>query len=151
MRPLCRTDVARLPLGTTRLALHNLETHPTGNNCRICLSFLDIRLSLSKAHSMTRQRKAKTPNAVPETSPSKMPPRPATDEPLIQISEEEQWRIINESGILKSTALQDTTSSDVLGERLSFSDELFNAVLLIIPFSSLLLLLEMYGHLELCF
>lgn len=68
--------------------------------------------------------------------------RPVPQKPFIEISEEEQWRIIRKSGILEAARAQDRQKS-LLEERISLGDEIFNAVLLIIPFSALLLLMEM--------
>ena len=97
-----------------------------------------------------RQRKAasKADNEVPLTSPLKMSPRAKPDKPLIDITEDEQWRLINQSGILQNPALVQESrvesTVDVEEEEFSLCDEIFNAVMLIIPFSSLLLLMEMY-------
>ncbi|KAF8211198.1 hypothetical protein K438DRAFT_1806872 [Mycena galopus ATCC 62051] len=61
--------------------------------------------------------------------------------PAVEISEEEQWRLINESGILKSGALREVeTPSDE--DELSLCEEIFSALLLIVPCSSLLLLMQ---------
>lgn len=79
---------------------------------------------------MSRNRKSKT-KVVDKTAQ-------ATND--IQISEEEQWRLVNETGILKDAIPR---PSLVEGEELSFGDEIFNAVILIIPFSFLLLMFEM--------
>lgn len=95
---------------------------------------------------MTRQRKA----ASKADMNSQIPPsetKPA--EPLIEITEDEQWRLINQSGILQNAALvQESTTvestEEVEEDNFSLCDEIFNAVMLIIPFSSLLLLMEMY-------
>lgn len=104
------------------------------------------------SNTMARQRKAasKADSEVPLISPSKMSPRAKHNKPLIYITEDEQWRLINQSGILQSSDLvQESRVSpgstvDVEGEEFSLCDEIFNAVMLIIPFSSLLLLMEMY-------
>jgi hypothetical protein len=99
---------------------------------------------------MARQRKAasKADSEVPLTSPSKMSPRAKPDKPLIDITEDEQWRLINQSGILQNpTLVQESrveSTVDVEEEEISLCDEIFNAVMLIMPFSSLLLLMEMY-------
>lgn len=67
--------------------------------------------------------------------------------PLIEISEEEQWRLIHDTGILHKVS--DVTNSEAAAtdtqgrEALDLGDEIFNATLLIIPFSFLLLLMEM--------
>lgn len=99
---------------------------------------------------MARQRKAtsKADSEVLLTSPLKMSPRAKPDKPLIDITEDEQWRLINQSGILQNPALVQESrvesTVDVEEEEISLCDEIFNAVMLIIPFSSLLLLMEMY-------
>lgn len=76
-------------------------------------------------------------NTIPEKLPSELSTRAVPQQPLIEIAEEEQWRIIKQTGIL------DAAKDSVVEERISLGDEIFNAVLLIIPFSSLLLLMEM--------
>ena len=100
---------------------------------------------------MTRQRKTalKADSQVPLTLPSNisLPAKPAN--PLIKITEDEQWRLINQSGILQNRALVEESTGvestvDVEEDNISLCDEIFNAVMLIIPFSSLLLLMEMY-------
>ncbi|CAA7259681.1 unnamed protein product [Cyclocybe aegerita] len=102
--------------------------------------------SISSASLMARGSNAlpagKASGSIPLTAPSKAPKKRAPQKPLIEISEEEQWRIINQTRILESSELQAHVSSSELPEGLSLSDEIFNAILLIIPFSSLLLLME---------
>lgn len=71
----------------------------------------------------------------------------------IEISEEEQWRLINESGILNQvpqgispSTLYPPSEAQVAAQsppESSFCDEIFNAALLVIPFSSMFLLMEM--------
>jgi len=101
---------------------------------------------------MARQRKAasKVDSEVPLTSPLKMSPRAKPDKPLIDITEDEQWRLINQSGILQNpTLVQESrveSTVDVEEEEISLCDEIFNAVMLIMPFSSLLLLMEILIH-----
>ncbi|KAH9482921.1 hypothetical protein JR316_0005021 [Psilocybe cubensis] len=90
---------------------------------------------------MPRSRKA--PKSSPLSSPSSVKVS-ATAKPLVDISENEQWRLINQTGILQSSALnkprnEDVTDSPEVGP---LADEIFNALFLIIPFSSLLLLME---------
>ena len=75
---------------------------------------------------------------VPEASPSNLASRVASGKPLIEIPEEETWRLIQQTGILEAAKNQKEVEEGV-----SLGDEIFNAVLLIIPFSSLLLLIEM--------
>ncbi|KAK7061648.1 hypothetical protein R3P38DRAFT_2830722 [Favolaschia claudopus] len=57
-----------------------------------------------------------------------------------EIPESEQWRLINESGILKTAALNEPASSE--HPELSLAEEIFDATLLIIPCSFLLLLMQ---------
>ena len=69
--------------------------------------------------------------------------------PLVEFSEEEQWRIIRETGILKAIpkdgAQQASPKPEEPEELLSpFTLEVFAALALIVPFSFLLLLMEMY-------
>lgn len=64
-------------------------------------------------------------------------------EPL-DIPESEQWRLINESGILNSAP--GPTGSEVQEleeEETPLAEEIFNSVIMIIPFSFLLLMMEM--------
>jgi hypothetical protein len=59
----------------------------------------------------------------------------------INIPEEEQWRLINETGVLASSPADMDDSSEQ--EETSLADEIFDAVLLIVPVSFLLLLMDM--------
>lgn len=100
---------------------------------------------------MTRQRKtaSKADSQVPLTPTSNIPLPAKPAKPLIEITEDEQWRLINQSGILQNRALVEESTRvestiDVEEDNISLCDEIFNAVMLIIPFSSLLLLMEMY-------
>lgn len=74
---------------------------------------------------------------------------PATPQkPLIDISEDEQWRIIRDSGVLKTISSKEERSAQPQApeELLSpFTLEVFAALALIIPFSCLLLMMEMYA------
>lgn len=95
---------------------------------------------------MVRQRKPKDPKSIPLAPPSSTSTRAAPSKPLIEISEEEQWRLINQSGILKGPALQAIQRPESVPEpeeEPSLGDEIFNAILLIIPFSGILLLMEL--------
>lgn len=83
---------------------------------------------------MSRQRNAKA--------------APSSDtEPLIKISEDEQWRLINESGVLhKITDRNSGDDSEVKSDDPSpypLVDEILDTGLLIIPFCFLLLLMDM--------
>ena len=68
----------------------------------------------------------------------------------IDIPEDEQWRIIQQSGILKqiptdSKAAKTDEGAEDDEEGLSpFAEEVFNAMMLIIPMSFMLLLMDMY-------
>jgi hypothetical protein len=82
------------------------------------------------------------------------PSETSTVKPLLEIPEDEQLRIIANSGILhKVTGDVDASEPPLLGireeEKPSLGDEIFNAVLLIIPFSFCLLMMEMCVRLQL--
>jgi len=77
---------------------------------------------------MASQRKQKT--------------QPSSEDETLLLSEEEQWRLVNESGILK-TLPQTVNEGSSHEEDSTLADEIFNSALLIIPFSFLLLLMEM--------
>ncbi|TEB30133.1 hypothetical protein FA13DRAFT_1733951 [Coprinellus micaceus] len=72
--------------------------------------------------------------------------------PLIEIPEDEQRRLIEETGILNKfiEVVQDQKSGTVVEEfveeSLPIADEIFNAVLYIIPVSFLLLMMEILIH-----
>ncbi|TFK43617.1 hypothetical protein BDQ12DRAFT_731612 [Crucibulum laeve] len=92
---------------------------------------------------MTRQHKAKPSNS------SSLPTKPVPEKPLVEIPEDEKWRLINQSGVLNS--INPKTSAVVRGQDVEeeptpLGDEIFNTVLLLIPFSSLLLLMEILIH-----
>ena len=71
-------------------------------------------------------------------------PQDSTGERL-EISEEEQWRLINEAGLLKKISQKrPATGNDQDEDVTSHPDEIFNSMLLIIPFSFFLLMMEMY-------
>ncbi len=81
------------------------------------------------------------------------PESPAPSEGL-DIPEDEQWRLIQESGVLNQIPLEKPPGgstafhpppADVQDEDSSLSDEIFNAILYIIPFSFCLLMMEMYA------
>jgi hypothetical protein len=58
------------------------------------------------------------------------------------IPEDEQWRLINESGILHKVDSVSQTN-DQEKDSIPLAEEIFNAVTMIIPISFLLLLMEM--------
>lgn len=67
----------------------------------------------------------------------------------MEIPEEEQWRLINESGILTEVPLvrpeggHRVEEKEEAPEEESFAEEVFDAILYIVPFSFCLLLMEM--------
>jgi hypothetical protein len=137
---------------------YNLLQHSTHNfDLYLYLNYhwlLDISAALSRhllKTPMTRRRTTKDPKTIPLAMPSATSPRPAPAKPLIEIPEDEKWRLINQTGILKSAALNSEPSTESLQgpaleeETLSTGDEIFNAILLIIPFSAILLLMEVYA------
>lgn len=69
-------------------------------------------------------------------------------EPLVDLSEEDQWRIIRESGVLKKIVPE--TKEEPQEEQLlsPFTEEVFAALALIIPHCALLLMMEMYVLLQ---
>ena len=63
----------------------------------------------------------------------------------LKLPQEEQWRLVNESGVLgklSRAGLHDGNLANV-EESIPLADEIFNATLLVIPFSFLLLMFEM--------
>jgi hypothetical protein len=69
----------------------------------------------------------------------------------LHIPKDEQWRLINESGILKTAS--ETAMSKLPAQTskiVSLVEELADAFLYITPFSFLLLMMEMYIYLSIC-
>lgn len=61
-----------------------------------------------------------------------------------EISEEEQWRIINETGLLNQLPTSPRTKRVEEGEEETpFAEEILNAMLLIAPFTFLLVMMDM--------
>lgn len=61
-----------------------------------------------------------------------------------EISEEEQWRIINETGLLKQAQSSSRAARmQEGGEETPFAEEILNAMLLIAPFTFLLIMMDM--------
>ena len=58
-----------------------------------------------------------------------------------EISEQEQWRIINETGLLKQLPKSPRTTR--VEEETPFFEEILNAMLLIAPFTFLLVMMDM--------
>ena len=65
------------------------------------------------------------------------------DHSATEIPEEEQWRLVNESGILGKVSRKQEVPNEE-DEATTFAEEIFGAILLIIPFSFLLLMMEMF-------
>ncbi|TFK55751.1 hypothetical protein OE88DRAFT_1652205 [Heliocybe sulcata] len=92
---------------------------------------------ISLLDSMAKKRKANLTTKLPEQK--------------LDISEEEQWRIINQSGILRKIDAK-TDSSIPAGveeedeDGVSLGEEIFNALVYITPCSFLLLMMEILIH-----
>jgi len=72
-------------------------------------------------------------------------PKQQTNTAAIEISEDEQWRLINATGVLEKMPQTSRSRQDIAEEHeVSLAEEIFNAVILIMPMSFLLLLMEMY-------
>jgi len=104
---------------------------------------------------MARQRKVKSLASIPLVPPPQSASScPQPIKPLVEISDSEKWRLITQSGILDSqpeatlesppfmTLRPEETLPEIVAGVTPLSDEIFNAVLLIIPFSAILLLME---------
>ncbi|KAF9780240.1 hypothetical protein BJ322DRAFT_1085395 [Thelephora terrestris] len=64
-----------------------------------------------------------------------------------EISEEEQWRIINETGLLKQMKTSPPTARvEGLEGQTPFAEEILNAMLLIAPFTFLLVMMDIVVH-----
>ena len=99
------------------------------------------RVTETRLHTtaMAKKRKDAAASAASTEKPTK---------PLVELSEEEQWRIIRESGVLQTVAPaggQDAETEKETEEPLlsPFTEECFAALALIIPFCFLLLMMEM--------
>jgi len=63
-----------------------------------------------------------------------------------EISEEEQWRIINETGLLKQMKTSPPTAQVQEQVETPFAEEILNAMLLIAPFTFLLVMMDVVVH-----
>ena len=72
-------------------------------------------------------------------------PADQEQKPLVELSEEEQWRIIRDSGVLQTIQNEGASPKPREPEELlsPFTLEVFAALALIVPFSCLLLMMEM--------
>lgn len=61
--------------------------------------------------------------------------------PLIEIPEDEKWRLIRQSGLLKDLQPPDVEDDD---EVFPLAQEIFNCAVLVVPFSFFLLMMEVY-------
>jgi len=85
---------------------------------------------------MARNRKANADTSSSSESPQNL-----------EISEEEQWRLVNETGILKRAIPPSSAVVEVEEqEDTPLAEEIFNSVTLIIPFSFLLLMFEIKSN-----
>ncbi|KAF5363666.1 hypothetical protein D9756_000704 [Leucocoprinus leucothites] len=102
--------------------------------------------------AMPRQRKGKaSSDDVPVVQPTEQSGMQKATKPLIEISEEEQWRLINESGVLKHVSRPGQQVSDAIGgegglEDVSFGEEVADMILYLIPVSFLLVMMDMLIH-----
>ena len=70
-------------------------------------------------------------------------PAQKSNEKLV-IPDDEQWRLINESGLLKTIdAASPQLSTEEPDDEYSLVDEAFDAALLVVPFSFLLFMMDM--------
>lgn len=94
---------------------------------------------------MPRQRKAKpaSSNDVPIVQPNNTTGKKAM-KPLVEISEEEQRRLINESGVLNKIPKPELDASGAEEyPEITFGEEVLNTVLYVVPFSFLLVMMDM--------
>ncbi|KDQ07475.1 hypothetical protein BOTBODRAFT_59970 [Botryobasidium botryosum FD-172 SS1] len=97
---------------------------------------------------MARKRKdAQKEKDIPLARP------PASDEETEDIPEDEQWRLIEKSGVLNHIQRNDASKSPDVApnaapgyERGDFSDEVFNSILYIIPFAFVYLMMDIMVH-----
>jgi hypothetical protein len=59
------------------------------------------------------------------------------------IPEDEQWRLVNESGVIQGLVSQIPKRERETIEPLTFGDEIFNTLAFLIPFSSLYFCMDM--------
>jgi hypothetical protein len=95
---------------------------------------------------MTSNIKKRKAQAV-SSKESKARNPPAEDS--IDIPEDEQWRLVNQSGILNQipTAKQEDKPAE---EPVELAEEIFNAAVIVVPFTFLLVLMEVYALLFMC-
>lgn len=63
---------------------------------------------------------------------------------LLEIPEDEQWRMINESGILKKVDIpRGPSAAAEPEEELPLAEEIFDTTMFLVPFSFLLLMMDM--------
>ena len=60
-----------------------------------------------------------------------------------KIPEDEQWRLVNESGVLQGLVSQIPKRERETVESLTFGDEIFNTLTFLIPFSALYFCMDM--------
>ena len=59
------------------------------------------------------------------------------------IPEDEQWRLVNESGVLQDLVSQIPKQEREIVEPITFGDEIFNSMVFLIPFSTLYFCMDM--------
>ncbi|KAJ3999524.1 hypothetical protein F5050DRAFT_1564943 [Lentinula boryana] len=79
-----------------------------------------------------------------QRKPEAKPPN-SDDTPLIDIPEEEQWRLINDTGVLHKIS-SDQQQSESTDSEYTLMDEILDTSMIIIPFCSLLILMDILIH-----
>ncbi|KAG2152148.1 hypothetical protein BD769DRAFT_1342820 [Suillus cothurnatus] len=72
-----------------------------------------------------------------------------TQKPIVEISEDEQWRLIEQTGVLRKISdIQNPGDSEITDdvEPLPLADEIFNAVVYIIPSTFFLIMMDILIH-----
>jgi hypothetical protein len=65
-------------------------------------------------------------------------------EPLVEISEDEQWRLIEQTGVLrKISGTREPVETTDNVEPLPLADEIFNAIVFIMPLTFFLIMMDM--------
>ena len=88
-----------------------------------------------------RPRRIRASSASMARKNAKKAEKAASDQPE-EIPEEEQWRIINETGLLKQLPNPPRTTQ-VEEEETPFAEEILNTMLLVVPFTFLLVMMDM--------
>ncbi|KAG0709542.1 hypothetical protein DFH29DRAFT_2158 [Suillus ampliporus] len=71
----------------------------------------------------------------------------SAQKPLVEIPEDEQWRLIQEAGVLRKISdTQKPAETTDNAEPLPLAEEIFNAVVLIMPFTFFLIMMDILIH-----